>query len=146
MTRVSNHEAASERLRLLLGEPCKNSAPSQARRTGAAAAAADEDRTTTTALEAGSATRWRPLKLQLYVWQIPSMLLGNAILIFVIGLAIYVFANAQAAPGWGDDQKIGVFFGFCMAFAVVHYFLSWTCVERRVQVGGQEAAVGIASL
>lgn len=60
--------------------------------------------------------KWRPLKLQLYVWSIPSMLLGNSILLSVVGLAVWVFATARAA-GWGSDEgKTSVFFGaffFC---------------------------------
>jgi hypothetical protein len=80
---------------------------------------------------------WRPLKLQLYIWQIPSMLLGNAILLFVVGLAVWVFATARAA-GWGDDAKIAVFFGVFMVFVAANYFVSWAGIEGRVKVSVRE--------
>ena len=86
---------------------------------------------------AGVARKWQPLKLQLYIWQIPSMLLGNAILLFVVGLAVWVFATARAA-GWGDDAKIAVFFGAFMIFVAANYFVSWAGLERRVRVSVKE--------
>ena len=81
---------------------------------------------------------WQPLMLQLYIWQIPSMLLGNSILLFVVGLAVYVFATARAA-GWGDEGKIAVFFGSFVLFVAAHYLVSWNGIERRVKLGTDEA-------
>ena len=69
------------------------------------------------------------------MWQIPSMLLGNAVLIFVIGLAVWVYATARDAGHWGDERKIAIFFGCFMAFVTANYVLNWTCIERRVQMG-----------
>lgn len=63
------------------------------------------------------------------------MLLGWSILIFVTGLAIWVFTTARAALGWGDEKRIAVFFGCFMAFIAGNYMLNWICIERRVQVG-----------
>jgi hypothetical protein len=78
---------------------------------------------------------WRPLKPQLYVWQIPSMLLGWSVVIFVAGLAIWVFATAKNALDWGDEKRISVFPRCFRAFVTGSYMLSWICIERRVQVG-----------
>ena len=126
LTRVSNSEFAVEKIRHLLGEPCEdeNRGPGQPKEPVA--------RVT---LEGGDPRKWRPLKLQLYVWQIPSMLLGNAVLIFVIGLAVWVYATARDAGHWGDERKIAIFFGCFMAFVTANYVLNWTCIERRVQMG-----------
>ena len=68
--------------------------------------------------------KWRPLKLQLYVWQIPSMSLGSSVVIFVTGLAIWVFATAKNALDWGDEKRISVFFRCFRAFAAGNYMLS----------------------
>jgi len=57
------------------------------------------------------ANRWqketrRPSKLGVYVWQIPAVLLTIAILLFVIGLNIWVFQAAVRELTWGDDKKV----------------------------------------
>jgi hypothetical protein len=131
LTRVSNSEFAVERIRHLLGEPCEDEKAS----TGKTNSGEPKEPVATATLEAGDPRKWRPLKLQLYVWQIPSMLLGNAVLIFVIGLAVWVYATARDAGHWGDERKIAIFFGCFMAFVTANYVLNWTCIERRVQMG-----------
>jgi hypothetical protein len=132
ITRVSNQELALEPMKLLLGKPC----PSLAQlRTGTKVNG--HNTRDTAALEASIQTRWKPVPMMVYIWQIPSMLLGNAILIFIVGLASFLFSNARAATGWGDDQKVGVFFGCFMAFAAANYLLNWIYIERRVQLGNR---------
>jgi hypothetical protein len=64
--------------------------------------------------------------------------LGNSILLFVVGLAVYVFTTARAA-GWGDEGKIAVFFGSFVLFVAAHYLVSWNGIERRVKLGTDEA-------
>jgi hypothetical protein len=126
LTRVGSSENATDKIRHLLGEPC----------TPALSPSTQKEKAPDPSnIESSQHGRWRPLKLQLYVWQIPSMLLGWAILIFVTGLAIWVFATARAAVGWGDEKRIAVFFGCFMAFIAGNYMLNWICIERRVQVG-----------
>jgi hypothetical protein len=128
LTRVSNSENATDRIRHLLGEPCTPTlSPSPHQPT--------QKTPEPSTVESSEPGKWRPLKLQLYVWQIPSMLLGWSILIFVTGLAIWVFATARAALDWGDEKRIAVFFGCFMAFVAGNYMLSWICIERRAQVG-----------
>jgi hypothetical protein len=46
-------------------------------------------------VESAEPVKWRPLKLQLYVWQIPRMLLGWSVMIFVAGLEIWGFVTAK---------------------------------------------------
>jgi len=47
-----------------------------------------------------------PSKLQVYVWQIPFMLLTISIILFVVGLNIWVFEAATKELSWGDDRKV----------------------------------------
>jgi hypothetical protein len=45
-------------------------------------------------------------KLGAYFWQIPAILLTGAILLFAIGLNIWVFQAAARELTWGDDKKV----------------------------------------
>jgi hypothetical protein len=47
-------------------------------------------------------------KLQVYVWQIPFMLLTMSIIMFVVGLNIWVFEAATRELTWGDDRKVQI--------------------------------------
>jgi hypothetical protein len=47
-------------------------------------------------------------KLQVYVWQIPFMLLTISIILFVVGLNIWVFEAATREVTWGDDRKVQI--------------------------------------
>lgn len=128
ITRVSNQEHGLLSLKLLLGKPRpRSSEPNTATKTDR------HDPQATAPLEAGSQTSWKAVPMHIYIWQIPSMLLGNAILVFVVGLATFLFSNACSSSSWGDDQKIGLFFGCFMAFVAVNYVLNWTYVELRLQ-------------
>ena len=51
----------------------------------------------------------KPRSSQLYVWQIPVMLLTVSIALFIIGLVILVFQTAFALSSrvWTDDKKVG---------------------------------------
>lgn len=100
ITRVSNQQHSMESMKLLLGMPHSTPGVEQ--------------------------IHWKPAAISVYIWQIPSMVLGNAIVVFVVGLAILLFSNARAATGWGDDQKIAIFFGCFMAFAAFNYCLNWS--------------------
>jgi len=77
-----------------------------------------------------------PSKLDVYVWQIPVILLSGAILLFVIGLNIWVFEAAVREQTWGDDKKTAVFFGVMATFAFAHYLIS--CVSRINLLGPRE--------
>jgi len=72
-------------------------------------------------------------KLQVYVWQIPFMLLTISIILFVVGLNIWVFEAATREVTWGDDRKVAVFFGVTAVFVVANYLIS--CVTRMRLVG-----------
>ncbi|KAN0103463.1 hypothetical protein V8E51_011776 [Hyaloscypha variabilis] len=74
-----------------------------------------------------------PSKLQVYVWQIPFMLLTISIILFVVGLNIWVFEAAVKELGWGDDRKVAVVFGATAVFVIANYGLS--CVTRMRLVG-----------
>ncbi|EXA53644.1 hypothetical protein FOVG_01380 [Fusarium oxysporum f. sp. pisi HDV247] len=45
-------------------------------------------------------------KLQLYVWQMPIMLLNVSILLFVIGLMILIWDRAAMQSSWDQDPKV----------------------------------------
>jgi hypothetical protein len=47
-----------------------------------------------------------PSKLQVYVWQIPFMLLTISIILFVVALNIWVFEAATREQTWGDERKV----------------------------------------
>lgn len=44
--------------------------------------------------------------LQLYVWQLPVMLLNISIALLVIGIIILMWARAANSPSWDDDMKV----------------------------------------
>ena len=50
----------------------------------------------------------KPRMVQLYVWQIPVNLLNVSIVLFLIGLAIDIFAMAFARDStiWTDEKKV----------------------------------------
>ena len=43
---------------------------------------------------------------QLYLWQLPVMILNISILGFLIGLLIIVWNQAANSPAWDDDMKV----------------------------------------
>lgn len=47
-----------------------------------------------------------PRRLQLYVWQLPIMLLNISIALLVVGIFILVWARAANCPSWDDDMKV----------------------------------------
>ena len=51
----------------------------------------------------------KPRPTQLYVWQIPVNLLNVSIILFLIGLAIHIFATAltRDSKTWTDEKKVG---------------------------------------
>lgn len=144
LKRVVCAQFAAEKLKYLLGEPCATCIPSTLTPAGSNGGSGDEEKGVPRVVAEnhdgqgqGQREQWRPLKLQLYIWQIPSMLLGNSILLFVVGLAVWVFATARAA-GWGDEGKIAVVFGAFILFVAANYFLSWGGIEGRVRIGIEE--------
>lgn len=49
----------------------------------------------------------KPRTMQLYVWQIPVNLLNVSVILFLIGLAIQVFAAAfNGLETWTDEKKV----------------------------------------
>ncbi|KAE9366260.1 hypothetical protein N431DRAFT_472808 [Stipitochalara longipes BDJ] len=72
----------------------------------------------------------KPRPSQLYVWQIPVMLLTVSILLFLIGLAILIFhaAFAHSSTVWTDDKKIVVVFTIAGTYAAVNYVSSLVCL------------------
>jgi hypothetical protein len=53
-----------------------------------------------------TSTIYYPSMLAVCFWQIPAMLLTFAILLFVIGLNIWIFQAAVRELTWGDDKKV----------------------------------------
>jgi len=74
--------------------------------------------------------KFEPHKLAVCFWNITVMLLTVAILLFVIGLNIWIF---QAAVRGGDDKKIAVFFGVMATFVVAIYLM---CAVVRIALLG----------
>jgi len=66
-------------------------------------------------------------KLQVYVWQIPFMLLTMSIILFVVGLNIWVFEAATRDVTWGDDRKVQTpslrFSNILLCFALLSFYL-----------------------
>lgn len=63
-------------------------------------------------LQSGNAVAGVPAKprpMQLYIWQIPVNLLNVSIILFLIGLAIHLFAMALTRDSrtWTDEKKVG---------------------------------------
>jgi hypothetical protein len=54
----------------------------------------------------GSASGNKANFLQLYVWQMPVMLLNVSIALFLIGLVILLWAAAAQSPAWDADMKV----------------------------------------
>ncbi|KAL9619407.1 MAG: hypothetical protein Q9160_006002 [Pyrenula sp. 1 TL-2023] len=68
-----------------------------------------------------------------FSWQIPTILLGNSLVFTVVGLAIAVFDQATKATSWGHEGWTAVCFAISMAWCVGCYFVSWACIEWRMQ-------------
>lgn len=69
---------------------------------------------------------------QLWMWQTPVMLANIAILLFVIGLMISIFARAVKTRGdWtmGRNQ-IAIVFGLACIFSGGNYLFCWLCLSR----------------
>ncbi|EUC44639.1 hypothetical protein COCMIDRAFT_76143, partial [Bipolaris oryzae ATCC 44560] len=47
-------------------------------------------------------------KLQLYIWQVPVMMLNIAILVFLIGLMVLIWARAAEQPSWDQDMRVRI--------------------------------------
>ena len=45
-------------------------------------------------------------KSQLYLWQLPVMLLNISILLFIIGLMIIIWNQATQRSAWNDEMKV----------------------------------------
>jgi len=61
------------------------------------------------------------------------MLLGNSIVFVVVGLGITIFDRARGANIWGPEVKIAIGFAISMFFSISCYFVSWICVEWKLQ-------------
>ena len=48
---------------------------------------------------------YEPRSSQVYIWQVPSMLLNISIQLFILGLTVLIWTVA-ARVGWGDDMKV----------------------------------------
>jgi len=81
-----------------------------------------------------------PHMLAVCFWNITVMLLTASILLFVIGLNIWIF---QAAVRGGDDKKIAVFFGVMATFVVAIYLM---CAVVRIALLGPRPRLSEQSL
>ena len=99
-----------------------------------------------------SESRVRLKKSQLWIWQTPVMLSNFAILLFVIGLMISIFARAAALHGdWSTGRiqvilthptifhflnrmshssQIAIFYGCATLFAGSNYLFCWLALNR----------------
>lgn len=50
----------------------------------------------------------RARRVQLYLWQLPVMLLNISILVFIIGVLILIWARAAAGARWNGDMKVSM--------------------------------------
>jgi hypothetical protein len=73
--------------------------------------------------------RWRH-----FAWQIPTMLLGNAIVFVLVGLAIAVFTSASQATSWGPEANTAICFAVSLCFSLGSYIISWFQIELGLQV------------
>ncbi|KAI1124843.1 hypothetical protein F5Y10DRAFT_248379 [Nemania abortiva] len=72
----------------------------------------------------------KPSAIQLYVWQMPIMVLNVSISLFLIGVAIVVWDRAAQQPSWNDDTKIAFvasLAGFC---ALTNYIMGSFFIYR----------------
>jgi hypothetical protein len=69
-----------------------------------------------------------------FSWQIPTMLLGNSIVLTLVALAIPVFDEARKAMAWSTPESVtALCVAASLAFGVICYFISWFCVEWQMQ-------------
>jgi cation transport ATPase len=69
-----------------------------------------------------------------FSWQIPTMLLGNSIVFTLVAIAIAVFDNARKAIVWQTPEMVtAVCVAVSLAFSVSCYFISWFCIEWKMQ-------------
>ncbi len=55
---------------------------------------------------ASTSNRGAASRLQIYVWQMPVMLLNVSITLLIVGLFILIWDRAARAKGWTDDLKV----------------------------------------
>lgn len=66
----------------------------------------------------------------LFVWQVPTMMLGTSVMPLLFGLMVHVYSSAHEAERCGREVKIAVRFSFSCAFGLSQ-FISW---DSRVKV------------
>ncbi|EXA53642.1 hypothetical protein FOVG_01380 [Fusarium oxysporum f. sp. pisi HDV247] len=69
-------------------------------------------------------------KLQLYVWQMPIMLLNVSILLFVIGLMILIWDRAAMQSSWDQDPKIALVASIAGLYALINYGIGTLSIYR----------------
>ncbi|KAF2807370.1 uncharacterized protein BDZ99DRAFT_573208 [Mytilinidion resinicola] len=68
-----------------------------------------------------------------FSWQIPTMLLGNSIVLTLITLGIAVFDEERKAAVWGTETVTALCVAVSLSFGVGCYFISWFCIEWQMQ-------------
>ncbi|KAH7090172.1 hypothetical protein FB567DRAFT_284828 [Paraphoma chrysanthemicola] len=68
---------------------------------------------------------------QLYVWQLPIMLLNISLALFVVGLVILIWAKAARSPRWDDDMKIAFVVTIAGLFCVFNYAIGASMLYRK---------------
>ncbi|KAF3763920.1 hypothetical protein M406DRAFT_58174 [Cryphonectria parasitica EP155] len=65
---------------------------------------------------------------QLYLWQLPVMLLNASILIFLIGLSIIIWSQAASHEYSGDTMKIAIVTSLTGIFGIGSYIFAAVCL------------------
>jgi hypothetical protein len=65
-----------------------------------------------------------PKPLQVYIWQMPIMLLNIAVSLFLVGLFILIWDCARQDSSWNRDTTIAFIASLAGLFALVNYLLS----------------------
>jgi hypothetical protein len=81
----------------------------------------------------GNQHTYIPSGPRLFVWQSSTMLLGISILLFLIGLMVFVYDAAKVAGVWGPEIKVAIWFTISMVFGDLTYFISWRTTEWQFQ-------------
>lgn len=68
-----------------------------------------------------------------FSWQIPTMLLGNSIVLTLITIGIAIFDEARKAGIWGREMVMALCMTISMVFTIGCYFISWYCIEWQMQ-------------
>ncbi|KAJ8112382.1 hypothetical protein OPT61_g5236 [Boeremia exigua] len=78
-----------------------------------------------------SSSNKRASRLQIYVWQMPVMLLNVSITLLIVGLFILIWDRVAQTTDWTDNLKVAVVTTLIGVFALANYVVGAVALYKR---------------